>query len=153
MHTVKQSYMTVLFLVLYCACIWSILGTVRRRGSSVEFKHLRVVKAGLRARSIWLRARVHAEQVQDPKVRSPYGRNGVANDIAGCSGYRLWPCGDENASGSSPPETASINRFGTLVWRSSDQEILDVSYNIQSRLDTAMSTDRAHITSALERVL
>lgn len=80
--------MTVLFLILYCACIWSILGTVPRRGVWVEFKH-RGVKLGLRVRGIRGTARVHAEQVQELNTRDACGRNGVAKDIVGCPGYRL----------------------------------------------------------------
>jgi hypothetical protein len=73
--------MTVLFLALYRACIWSILGTVPCRAGFVVFKHRRVVKAGLRARGIRVSERVHAEQVQDPNMREEDCRSGNATDI------------------------------------------------------------------------
>ena len=79
-----HTHMTVLFLILYCACIWSILGTAPCRVSFVVFKHLRGVKnAGLRARGTRESEREHAEHVQDSKARDAYGRNGDATDIAG----------------------------------------------------------------------
>jgi hypothetical protein len=73
--------MTVLFLILYCAAIWSILGTVLDRAGFVVFKHLRAVKAGLRVRGIRVSDRVQEEQVQEPNDREGNCRNGNATDI------------------------------------------------------------------------
>jgi hypothetical protein len=75
------AYMTVLFLILYCAAIWSILGTVLDCAGFVVFKHLRAVKAGLRARGIRVSERVQAEQVQKPNDREGNCLKGKATDM------------------------------------------------------------------------
>jgi len=82
--------MTVRFFILYCACIWSILGTVPCcRAGFVLFIHLRAVKAGLRARGILLSEREHDRQVQDPSDREGSCRNGEAADISCCCVVRV----------------------------------------------------------------
>jgi hypothetical protein len=73
--------MTVLFLILYCAAIWSILGTVLDCAGFVVFKHLRAVKAGWRARDVRVSERVQAEQVQEPNDREGNCLKGNATDI------------------------------------------------------------------------
>ena len=82
--------MTVRFFILYCACIWSILGTVQCcRAGFVLFIHLRAVKAGLRARGILLSEREHDRQVQDPSGREGSCRNGDAAGILCCCVVRV----------------------------------------------------------------
>ena len=73
--------MTVLFFILYCACIWSILGTVPCRASLVLFKHLRDMSVGLRGRGIRGSDREQAAHVQDSRIRGASVRNGEAIDI------------------------------------------------------------------------
>lgn len=77
--------MTVRFLILYCACIWSILGTVPCcRVGFVVFNHLRAFEAGLRVRGIRVSDREHAKQVQEPSDREGNCRNGDAADMLCC---------------------------------------------------------------------
>ena len=75
------AHMTVLFFILYCACIWSILGVALCRADFVVFKHLRAVKVGLRVRGIRVSERVQVEQVQELNDREGNCRNGNATDI------------------------------------------------------------------------
>lgn len=51
------------------------------RNSLVVFRHLRVVRAGLRARGNLGREREHAEHVQESSMRGAYGRNRAAKDM------------------------------------------------------------------------
>jgi hypothetical protein len=73
--------MTVLFFILYCACIWSILGTVPCCAVLVVFKHLCTVKAGLRARGILASEREHDKHVHEPSGREGSCRKGDVKDI------------------------------------------------------------------------
>lgn len=75
--------MTVLFFILYCACIWSILGTVPCGADLAVFNHLCAVKAGLRARGTRASEREHAKQVQEPDGLMGSCRNGDVKDIVG----------------------------------------------------------------------
>lgn len=81
MPRLPRAYMTVLFFILYCACIWSILGTVPCCVDFVVFKYLCAVNAGLRARDILASEREHATHVQDASGREGSCRKGDVKDI------------------------------------------------------------------------
>jgi hypothetical protein len=132
--------MTVRFFILYCACIWSILGTVPCcRAGFVEFSHLRAVKAGLRARGTLASERVHAKQVQEPSDREGSCRNGDAADMLCCKSQ--WPNGGNlggvmsNGPRSSPRDLA---RLGTV------ERVLErKSYDLHA--NTILDTSSANI--------
>ena len=115
--------MTVLFFILYCACIWSILGAALCCADFVVFKHLRAVKAGLRARGIRVSERVQAEQVQDPNAREGSCRNGNATDIVPWGrGLDILVVETPGSSDEQWKSTAGFSRFGNSRCPTCDQK-------------------------------